>query len=105
MIVTIFRNRLKPEVDQEYGHWVTRMSELAVTMPGYISHKGFAAQDGERVTIIEFESEEAMREWSRHAEHAEAKKKGRMDFYVEYRVQICTQLRESVFPSRPSNGQ
>ncbi|HEY8100623.1 MAG TPA: antibiotic biosynthesis monooxygenase [Burkholderiaceae bacterium] len=105
MIVTIFRTRLKPEADQEYGHWVKRMSELAVTMPGYISHKGFAAQDGERVTIIEFESEEAMRAWSRHTEHVEAKKKGRTDFYAEYRVQICTQLRESVFPSHLSNGQ
>ena len=23
-------------------------------MPGYISHKGFTADDGERVTIVEF---------------------------------------------------
>jgi heme-degrading monooxygenase HmoA len=100
MIVAIFRNRLRPEVEQEYGIWANRMSELAAAMPGYISHKGFIAQDGERVTLIEFESEEAMREWGRHSEHVQAKKKGRADFYSEYRVQICMQLRESIFPSR-----
>ncbi len=34
------------------------MSALAKAMPGYISHKGFVAEDGERVTIVEFESDE-----------------------------------------------
>ncbi len=38
------------------------MSALARTMPGYISHKCFLAEDGERVTIVEFESEVAQRE-------------------------------------------
>jgi hypothetical protein len=32
-------------------------------MPGYISHKGFFADDGERVTVVEFEHEEGMRAW------------------------------------------
>ena len=46
MIVTVFRSRLKPEAQQEYMQWAARMSELAKTMPGYISHKGFVAEDG-----------------------------------------------------------
>jgi heme-degrading monooxygenase HmoA len=77
-----------------------RMSRLAKSMPGYISHKGFAAEDGERVTIIEFESEEALRAWSVNSEHLEAKKKGRKDFYLEYRVQVCDLRRESAFPKK-----
>ena len=82
--------------------WAGRMSELARTMPGYISHKSFVAQDGENVTVIEFESEEALRAWSVHPEHVEAKKKGRKDFYLEYRVQICSLLRESTYPKMPT---
>jgi len=31
-------------------------------MPAYVSHKGFVAEDGEQVPIVEFESEEGMRE-------------------------------------------
>ena len=98
MIITVFRSRVKPETQEEYARWAARMSELARKMPGYISHKGFIAEDGERVTIVEFESEQAQRAWSLHAEHVEAKKKGRASFYSEYRVQVCSVLRESAFP-------
>ena len=98
MIITVFRSRVRPEAQEEYGRWAARMSELARRMPGYISHKGFVAEDGERVTIVEFESEETQRAWSLHAEHVGAKKKGRADFYSEYRIQICTVQRDSSFP-------
>ncbi|SRR6266704_2326812 len=98
MIVTLFRARLKAEVQEEYGRWTVRMGELAQKMRGYVSHKRFVADDGEQVTIVEFESEEAQRAWSLHPEHVEAKKKGRGSFYLEYRAQICTVQRSSVFP-------
>src|SRR5690606_1178765 len=54
MIVTVFRSRLKPEGRDEYMALAPRMAELARTMPGYLSHKSFVADDGERVTIVEF---------------------------------------------------
>lgn len=98
MIVTVFRSRLRPEAVDEYGPMAARMSELAKTMPGYISHKGFTAPDGERVTIVEFDTDEHQRAWSTNAEHAVAKKKGRTDFYSEYKIQVCTMVREHVFP-------
>ncbi len=98
MVLTVFRSRVKPEAGEEYKRWAARMSETARRMAGYISHKGFVAEDGERVTIVEFESAEAQRAWSLHPEHVEAKKKGRASFYVEYRVLVCTVDRESRFP-------
>ena len=64
MIVTVFRSRVKAEAQSEYMKWAARMSELATGMPGYISHKGFLADDGEKVTIVEFESEETQRAWA-----------------------------------------
>jgi len=100
MIVTVFRSRVRPEAQEEYGRWAARISELARKMPGYVSHKGFVADDGERVTIVEFESEEAHRAWAVQADHVEAKKKGRSSFYSEYRIQVCTVQRESAFPKR-----
>jgi heme-degrading monooxygenase HmoA len=97
MIVTVFRSRLREDSAEEYKRWAARMSELARTMPGYLSHKSFAADDGERVTLVEFESEEAQRVWATNAEHVEAKKRGRTDFYQEYKIQICTVVRESAY--------
>ncbi|WP_321874138.1 antibiotic biosynthesis monooxygenase family protein [Burkholderia ubonensis] len=95
MIVTVFRSRLNPDAQDEYKQWASRMSTLAADMPGYISHKGFVAEDGERVTIVEFESEEGMRAWATHPEHVAAKKKGRSVFFTEFRVQVCNVVRDT----------
>jgi len=97
MIVTVFRSRLRPGVHKEYLAQVERMNELARTMPGYISHRGYFADDGERVTIVEFESEEGMRAWRTNPEHRAAQKKARELYYSEYRIQVCTLERESSF--------
>jgi len=97
MVVTVFRSRLNPGVQDEYGPMAARMSALAKSMPGYISHKGFVAEDGERVTIVEFENDEALQAWSRNAEHAEAKRRGREAFYAEYDIKICSVLKTRAF--------
>ncbi len=97
MVLTVFRSRLKAENVEEYYKWAARMSEMARTMPGYISHKSFTAEDGERVTLVEFADERGQEGWRTRPEHLEAQKKGRMEFYTEYKLQICDVLRESVF--------
>lgn len=97
MIVTVFRSRLMPGVREDYVTLVDRMIELAASMPGYISHKGFFAEDGERVTIVEFESEEAQRAWRMQPEHREAQKKAREIYYETYSVQVCEVKREAKF--------
>ena len=93
MIVTIFRSRLNPGVQDEYGPMAKDMSELARTIPGYVAHKGFVADDGERVTIVEFENEEALEAWRRHPDHVRAKRRGIESFFSSYSVQICSVLR------------
>jgi heme-degrading monooxygenase HmoA len=97
MIVTVFRSRLKPGVRDEYVTLVDQMEKLARTMPGYISHKGFFADDGERVTIVEFEHEEGMHAWRTNPEHIAAQKLARQKYYTAYHVQVCTLERESKF--------
>ena len=97
MIITVFRSHLMPGVRVEYLVLVDRMVELAETMPGYISHKGFFAEDGERVTVVEFEHEEGMRAWRMQPEHRAAQKKAREIYYSEYSIQVCNVVRESKF--------
>lgn len=86
-----------PGVREDYVALVDRMVELATSMPGYISHKGFFAEDGERCTIVEFESEEAQRTWRMNAEHRDAQRKGRETYYASYCLQICEVKREAKF--------
>jgi heme-degrading monooxygenase HmoA len=97
MIVTVFRSRLMPDVGDDYVALADRMSELAVTMPGYLSSKDFVAEDGERVTVVEFESEEGMRAWRMHPEHIAAQRKARQIYYSEYSIQVCEVVREASF--------
>jgi heme-degrading monooxygenase HmoA len=97
MIVTVFRSRLRPCVREEYVALVEKIAAIARTMPGYISHKGFFADDGERVTIVEFEHEEGLRAWRTNPEHLAAQKLARTKYYTEYHVQVCTLARESKF--------
>jgi heme-degrading monooxygenase HmoA len=99
MIVTVFRSRLRPGVEDEYGPLARRMVELAVAMPGYVSHKIFIADDGERLTLVEFESLEAHEAWRTHTEHLQAQRAGRQRFYSEYSTAMCEVLRAWKFPA------
>ena len=95
MIVTVFRSRLMPGFKDEYIALVERMAELARATPGYISHKGFFAEDGERCTIVEFEHEEGQRAWRTNVEHIGAQRLGRTKYYETFDLQVCHVLRES----------
>ena len=89
MIVTVFRSRLRPGLQDEYVALVDRMQQIAKTIPGYISHKGFWSDDGERVTIVEFEHEEGQRAWRMHPEHLEAQKLGRVKYFEMYDIKVA----------------
>jgi heme-degrading monooxygenase HmoA len=97
MIVTVFRSRLLPGGKEEYLALAERMNKLATTMTGYIAHKSFFADDGERVTIVEFESQDALQAWRVHPDHVEAQRQGRSRFYSEYRTTTCEVLYHSAF--------
>lgn len=97
MMVIVFRSRLQPGVGDEYVALSDRMSALARTMPGYVSSKDFLADDGERVTIVEFENEQGLHVWRTNPEHIAAQKLARQKYYTEYQVQVCALARESTF--------
>ena len=97
MIVTVFRSRLVPGLQEEYVALVERMRDIAITIPGYISHKGFWAEDGERVTIVEFEHEEGQRAWRTHPEHVKAQRLGRERYYAAYDIKVGTVAHHSNF--------
>jgi len=97
MIVTVFRSRLRPGLRDEYVALANRMRELAKTVPGYVSHKDYFADDGERVAIVEFAHEEGQRAWQTNPEHRAAQMLAREKYYLDYHIQVCTLDRESKF--------
>lgn len=97
MVVIVFRSRVRQGVDEELGRVGERMYELASSMPGFLSYKDFVAEDGENVTIIEFESLETLAAWREHPEHKIAQGQGRTEFFAEYHIQVCTPVRDYRF--------
>ncbi|MGA1599675.1 MAG: antibiotic biosynthesis monooxygenase family protein, partial [bacterium] len=89
MVLTVFRSRIRPEAQADYQELAPKMSELAQSMPGYRSHKVFVAEDGERLTLVEFEDDAAQFGWANHPEHRSAQSRGRAAFYSEYTLQVC----------------
>lgn len=53
MIVAIFRARIRPENADEYYALADDMGQIARAMPGFVSWKGYFAEDGERVSVHE----------------------------------------------------
>lgn len=64
-------------------------------MPGFRSFKSFTADDGERVTIVEFETMEDQKAWARHLGHVEAQQTGRDRYYAEYTISVTEEIRRT----------
>ncbi len=99
MVLVVFRSRLRAGVDKDISEVGQRMYALASSMPGFISYKDFTAEDGEGVAIVEFESLETLQAWREHPEHRIAQRQGRDRFFTEYRIQVCTPVRDYAFRS------
>ena len=96
MVVVTFRNRFAPGIDQqEYGQRVGKLFEIVSAMPGFRGIRSYAAEDGEQLSLIEFESLESLAAWRDHAEHRIAQELGKQKYYAEYHLQICDLVRES----------
>jgi heme-degrading monooxygenase HmoA len=98
MYLTVFRNRKRADMDDAaYSADAARMEKLGAAMPGFISIKTFHAEDGEVVTISEWESEDSAKAWGRHPEHAVVQARGKANYYASYTLLSCTNPRVRVF--------
>jgi heme-degrading monooxygenase HmoA len=98
MVLSVFRSRLRPEHEAEFQALASRMMKLAEAMPGFVSYQVYVSADGERCSLVEFETAEQLRAWRDLPAHREAQRIGRERYYAEYRLQVFEQpARESRF--------
>ena len=87
--VEVFRHRVDPSFQGEFDDLYARMVTIVKGLKGYINHKVFTAEDGERVLIGYFSDFEAIEEWDVHPEHKYAKERGKADGFTEYDVIVA----------------
>jgi heme-degrading monooxygenase HmoA len=93
-ILTVFRSRLRGDAyDNGYGDHAAAMVERARSMPGFVSYKSFASDDGERVSVIVFASAEDQQRWASDEDHRDAQRAGVKDYYTEYSIEVAEIVR------------
>jgi heme-degrading monooxygenase HmoA len=98
VILTVFRSRLHPEaVERGYLELADEMERRAREMPGFVDFKSFIADDGERVSVVEFDTIENHERWREDPVHRTAQQRGRADYYAEYQVTVGEVLRKYSF--------
>jgi heme-degrading monooxygenase HmoA len=98
MVIVLIRTRLRADADlASYGTLNERMDALVREIPGYIDAKGYTSSDGDEVSMIRFESQDALRAWRDHPEHREVQALGKSQFYAAYRVEVCEVVRAYAF--------
>ena len=88
--MVVFRNRKRADIDRAaYDAQAETMEALARAQPGFLAFKSFTAEDGEVVSISEWESGSHARAWGRVAEHRSAQADGRARWYAEYSIAMA----------------
>ena len=98
-VVTVFRSRLRDDAEPGYHETAAEMLALARELPGFVDFKSFAAEDGERVSLVTFADHESQQRWREHVAHREAQRQGRAGWYAAYSIQVSDCTRAHEFPT------
>ena len=83
---------LRTDADNGYAEMAECMVQLASAQPGFLGVE--SARDGLGITVSYWDSLDAIKNWKRHAEHQEAQRLGRQQWYSRFRVRIAKVERE-----------
>ena len=106
MALVVFRSRIRPEGAEAFQKLADELLALARSMPGFVSYKRYLHEDGERCSIIEFETPQQLLAWREHPVHREAQRMGRERFYQRYTLHVFEEpSRESRFEYLEGAGE
>jgi heme-degrading monooxygenase HmoA len=87
----IFTSLLREE-SPAYEEMAQEMLDLARNQPGFLGYESARKEVG--ITISYWSSLDAIKAWRNHERHSLARKKGREEWYRNFRVRICRVERE-----------
>jgi heme-degrading monooxygenase HmoA len=80
--------------DRGYSEMAQRMVELAAQQPGFLGVESVRDANGFGITVSYWASEEAIRGWKAHMEHAKAQEGGKRVWYADYQLRVAKVERE-----------
>ena len=68
-VLVLTGSTVKPDMVDQEARISTELYEVLEAMPGFISGKEYAAADGEVISVLRFESDDALVQWRDEGEH------------------------------------
>ena len=87
----------RTEVDEGYGAMSEKMVEMASTQPGFLGVESARDPNGLGITVSYWQSEEAIANWRRNAEHRIAQSQGKEKWYSEFVTRVAKVERARTF--------
>lgn len=84
----------RAEPNPEYEAMAARMVELASEQPGFLGIESARGCDGFGITVSYWKDEASIRSWRANAEHQEAQRRGKEEWYSDYHLRIAKVSRE-----------
>ena len=88
--------------DDGYDATADRMEALAALQPGYRGIESARGTDGFGITVSYWTDETSAQAWKRNAEHLEAQRLGREQWYASWVIRVAAVTRE--YTSGTSTG-
>ena len=85
----VFTSQRREGDGDGYGRTADRMVELAAQQPGYLGAESVRNAEGEGITVSYWTDEAAAAAWKRNAEHLQAQRLGRSQWYGRYELRIA----------------
>ena len=98
--VVIFRSKRTDSNSELYYEHNDKLQEKIKTIPGYLKHFGVRhPETREGITVVYFETIDAIKQWRDDFEHMAAKDLAKSHFYENYSIEILELQREQSWES------
>jgi len=85
----IFSSRRNGQGEADYAAAADAMFELVQKQPGFLGAESARDAQGFGITVAYFDSEENIRAWRNHAEHAATRERGKREWYEHFEVRVA----------------
>jgi heme-degrading monooxygenase HmoA len=100
--VAVIFTSLRTDGDHGYAAMAEAMDALARKQPGFLGIE--SARDEVGITVSYWADQNAARAWKHVTEHLVAQRRGRENWYRDYRVRVATVERDYAMESSPLDG-
>ena len=80
---------IRSKENEDYAETAERLRLLVSQQPGFLGMESVRDASGKGITVSYWQDRASIKAWRNHIEHAEARARGRHQWYEKFSVSIC----------------